>query len=170
MRSTECRVKVYNMEQANLVLVTELVPKTSWFDNLRKVIPRADWDVLRRRVYADYKHRCGICNGEAQLHCHERWHYDDESHVQTLRGFIALCEMCHHVKHLGMAGILASQGKLDFRAVVNHFCRVNDCDEKVFAAHGKDAFAKWRERSSHEWTVELGEWAALVQNPDKSRK
>lgn len=146
-----------------LVLVTELVPETSWYDNLRKVIARDDWDILRRRVYAEYGRRCGICRADAQLHCHEIWEYDESCHIQTLRGFIALCEMCHHVKHLGLASILANEGKLDYQTVIDHFCRVNGCDRATFDAHKKAAFDVWRERSRHPWTVELGEWAALIE-------
>ena len=28
----------------------------------------------------------------------------------TYRGFIALCDMCHHVKHIGYAGVLQARG------------------------------------------------------------
>jgi len=150
-----------------LLLVTELVPQTSWYDNLRKVIPSTDWDVLRRHVYAQYGHRCGICRANARLHCHEIWEYDDGNHIQTLRGFIALCEMCHHVKHLGLAGILASEGKLNYDAVVAHFCRVNGCNRATFEAHRTAAFATWEKRSRHQWTVDLGEWASLIEPPSE---
>jgi predicted restriction endonuclease len=46
---------------------------------------RKEWDKLRKEVYAEYGHRCGICGAQGRLNCHERWSYDDETHVQTYR-------------------------------------------------------------------------------------
>src|SRR5262245_12052587 len=111
-----------------LKLCSELVPSTSWYDNMRSVISQTEWDTLRRRVYAEYNYRCGICLSKGRLSCHEIWHYDDQNHIQSLRDFVALCDLCHHVKHLGLARILANEGKLDYEKVVEHFMRVNQCD------------------------------------------
>jgi hypothetical protein len=119
-------------------------------------LPREAWDRLRRQVYAACGYRCAICGARGQLHCHEVWSYDDATHVQRLAGFLALCADCHHVKHLGHAGILASQGKLDYEALVAHFCRVNQCDRATFQRHRDAAFAQWAERSRHEWMTDFG--------------
>src|SRR5262245_27114426 len=93
-----------------LRLTTELVPATSWYRNFRMVMPAAAWDQLRRQVYAVQGGRCATCRAAERLHCHEVWTYDDVAHVQRLTGFVALCALCHHVKHLGLAGILAERG------------------------------------------------------------
>jgi hypothetical protein len=138
-------------------LTIELVPFTSWYNNLRKYISKKDWDKIRKRTYAEYGHRCGICGAEGRLNCHEIWEYDDKKHIQKLKGFIALCDMCHHVKHIGPAGILASEGKLDYEKVVKHFMKVNNCDDKIFKKHRERAFDEWRKRSQHEWCADLGE-------------
>jgi len=152
-------------QRHELKLTIELVPSTSWYDNLRKMIPRAKWDKLRKGVYAEYRHRCGICGADSsRLNCHEIWEYDDHNHEQRLLGFIAICDLCHHVKHIGLAGILASQGKLDYEKVVEHFMKVNGCDRRTFEEHKKKAFAQWRERSRYEWKVDLGDYEDLVAN------
>lgn len=140
-----------------LRLTIELVPKTSWYDNLRKAMPKAKWDELRKSVYSEYDHQCGICGRKGRLNCHEIWAYDDDNHVQRLKGFIALCPLCHHVKHIGLASILAQKGQLDFDSVVQHFMEVNDCDRKTFLAHMEAACDQWRERSKHNWEVDLGQ-------------
>ena len=145
-----------------LKLTIELVPRPCWYSNMRGAIPKAAWDKLRRQIYARYQQRCGICGANARLHCHELWSYDDTTHVQTLTGFIALCEWCHHVKHLGHAGILASAGKLDYQQVIAHFLKVNGCSEAQFEAHSHQAFAQWQERNRHTWRTDLGEYAGLV--------
>ncbi len=70
--------------------------------------------------------------------------------------------MCHHCKHIGLAGILASEGKLDFEQVIEHFIRVNQCLREEYQAHEKAAFDEWRERNRFEWTSDLGTYAHLV--------
>ncbi len=147
---------------AQLKLTIELVPESSWYNNMRKVLPQSEWDKIRQRAYAEYGHRCGICGYEGRLNCHEIWEYDDQQHNQKLAGFIALCDLCHHVKHIGLAGILAKRGELDFDKVIQHFLRVNNCDEKTFQQHYEEAFEQWRERSKHQWNVDLGEYQSLV--------
>jgi hypothetical protein len=150
-----------------LKLTIELVPQTSWYDNMRKVMPRTQWDKLRKRVYAEYGQRCGICGAtEGRLNCHEIWEYDDTSYRQKLKGFIALCNFCHFVKHIGQAGILAQEGKLDFEKVVEHFMKVNGCDRRAFEEHRQKAFEQWRERSKHSWNVDLGEYQSLVEKKE----
>lgn len=109
---------------------------------MRKVVSRTTWDALRKQVYGHYQHQCGMCQARGRLHCHEIWHYDDDQHIQTLQGFIALCEWCHHVKHLGLAGILANEGKLDYDRVIAHFLTVNACTLKDFEEHKRQAFAQ----------------------------
>lgn len=151
-------------------LVIELVPRPCWYSNMRKVLSKQAWDMLRKQVYAQYEYKCGICQVSARLHCHEQWHYDDERHIQTLTGFIALCEYCHHVKHIGFAGILASRGEVDYGDIVEHFLLVNQCDEQVFLQHKRDAFQQWEERSRYDWKTDLGSYAHLVQKKSASNE
>jgi len=146
-----------------LKLTIELVPSTSWYNNLRSVLPKSVWDKIRKKTYAKYGYRCGICGAKGRLNCHEIWEYDDQNHVQKLVGFIALCDLCHHVKHIGLASILASEGKLDYERVVEHFMKVNGCDRKTFERHRREAFDQWRERSRYDWNVDLGEYESLVK-------
>jgi hypothetical protein len=144
-----------------LRLTIELVPQGLWGINLHK--SGSAWDKLRKQVYAQYSYRCGICQTEnATLSCHEIWQYDDALHIQKLNGFIALCTMCHHCKHMGRARILASEGKLDFNKVVEHFIRVNQCSFEEYEVHRKEAFKTWKERNKYAWTTDFGVYAHLV--------
>lgn len=155
------------MKPKELRLKIKLVPSTSWYDNLRKYTTKEDWDKIRKAAYVNYGHRCGICGVEGRLNCHEIWEYDDKKHTQKLRGFIALCDMCHHVKHIGLAGILASEGKLSYEKVVEHFMRVNNCDRGTFEEQKKRAFEEWRERSQHQWHIDLGEYKDVIKDVSK---
>ena len=130
-----------NSGDAGLRLTIELVPATCWQANLRDVLAPSAWDALRRRVYASFGHRCAICGASGRLHCHEVWRYDDTAHTQTLDGLLALCELCHHVKHIGHARLLAEQGRLDYERVVAHFLRVNGCDRATFEEFIRPLFA-----------------------------
>src|SRR4030067_2937871 len=109
-------------------LTAELVPKTAWNQSLRELLPRKVWDGIRENFIRDNGKKCQIC-GETEgiMNLHEIWSYDDINHIQKLDGFILLCGMCHHVKHIGLAGILANEGKLDYINVVRQFCKVHSC-------------------------------------------
>lgn len=143
-------------------LTIELVPSTSWYSNLRKAVKPPVWDRLRKQVYAQCGNRCSVCGSEYRLACHEVWDYDDVNHVQRLTGFTALCMWCHHVKHLGLAGILASEGKLDYGKVIAHYMEVNACSRLAFSGHKRAAFQQWNERSEHEWRVDLGKYGKTL--------
>lgn len=139
-----------------LKLTIELVPATSWYNNMRSVMSKQEWDTLRRKVYADYNYQCGICGmTNVILHCHEIWEYDDQNHIQKLNGFIALCKLCHWVKHIGLAGIRVSEGELDFEEIIHHFMKVNGCDRQTFESHRNHAFQVWEERSKYQWLIKL---------------
>jgi len=154
-----------NMKEksSDLKLKIELVPTSSWYDNLRKYTAKKDWDKIRKKAYASQGYRCGICGARGRMNCHEIWEYDDKRHIQKLTGFIALCNMCHHVKHIGLAGILASRGKLDYEKVIEHFIKVNDCDRGDFEKHREEAFVLWKKRSLSDWLVDLREYRDIIK-------
>ena len=136
-------------------LEIEIVPKSSHYQNMRKVLSKDAWDLLRRSIYRKYNYRCGVCNAKGRMNCHEIWEYDDTRGVQTLKGYIALCDLCHFVKHIGYASVLASQGKLDYEKVVQHFCKVNKCKREKFDEHVNKAYKIGKERSALKWRVDM---------------
>src|SRR5574341_61050 len=146
-----------------LKLTIELVPSTSWYNNLRKVVSQEEWDKIRKKSYKDAGYKCTTCGAEGKLNCHEVWNYNDKTHIQKLEGFIALCDLCHHVKHIGLAGILAMKGQLDMEKIIKHFMKVNSCDRETFENHRKAAFKEWKERSTHDWQVDLGQYEDVIK-------
>jgi hypothetical protein len=144
-----------------LKLTIELVPRPLWGINLHK--SRSGWDKLRKQVYAHYNYQCGICRAEnITLYCHEIWQYDDTLHIQKLIGFIALCNMCNLCKHMGRADALAGEGKLDFKKVIEHFVRVNQCSYEEYKTYRKEAFNTWSEQNKYSWTTDFGAYAHLA--------
>ena len=148
-------------------LTIELVPETAFYKNLRKSLIEKDkshiWDNIRFKAYADANHVCSRCKKKDKLQCHEAWEYDDEKNVQTLNGFYALCKMCHHCKHIGMANILHQKGKLDLNEVIKHFAKVNGISIEEANAEIKKAFDIWTERSKKKWEQDLGKWGEYLK-------
>lgn len=145
-------------------LSIELVPSTVWESSLYRLLPKSVWNKIRNEHIERHGRRCQIC-GETRgiMNLHEIWKYDDVTHIQKLEGFILLCKMCHHVKHIGLAGILASEGKLDYNKVIEHFCKVNTCKREKFEEHRSRAFDMWQVRSTHQWKQDFGEYGEFIE-------
>jgi len=146
------------MKNKELKLTIELVPSSLWYTSLKRRLSVVEWDRLRKKIYDKFNHRCSICGSNKKLDCHEVWEYDDKNHIQKLIGFVALCRMCHFVKHIGLAQTLALKGKLNYEDVVRHFMKVNKCDRNTFEKHKKVAFKQWRKRSKYKWQIDFGKY------------
>jgi len=138
-------------------LTIELVPKTSWYNNVRGIVAPSIWDDLRKECYTRAGHRCELCSDVGfnqgvnhAVECHEIWEYDDEKKTQTLTGLIALCPKCHSVKHAGLAQM---QGKLP--AVISQLMFVNNITKNDANECLKKAFDTWRQRSACQWTTDV---------------
>lgn len=133
-------------------LFVDLVPSSCWFTNVRSCVDQRDWERIRRAVTGRADRRCEVCGDAGQrLDVHERWDYDEARHLQSLRRLICLCAPCHEVTHIGLAGI---RGRAD--AAVAHLRHVTGMSGEKAEAHVDDAFAVWRQRSAHTWTLDLG--------------
>lgn len=134
----------------------EMLPASTRGVNLRRMLTRSEWNRIRRAALREYSNRCAICGrSNARLECHEVWSFDDARHIQRLIGMIPLCAMCHHVKHIGMAGRLARAGRLDYWRVVNHYCEVNGCSVDDFYRARDAAYRLVEQRSRHVWRVDV---------------
>ena len=136
-----------------LKLTIELVPSSSWLNNVRAIVSRKQWDILRNQVYDQAWNVCQICGGVGPKHpveCHEIWHYDDKKLIQKLEGMIALCPNCHMVKHIGLAQI---QDKGE--RALKHLMKVNGLKKKEADKYIADAFMKWAERSRKTWKLDI---------------
>jgi hypothetical protein len=134
-------------------LTIELVPKTSWYNNVRALVDESGWDRIRRQVYRQADYRCEVCGGRGPEHpveCHEVWRYDDRTRMQRLVRMIALCPACHQVKHIGFASVKGKGAQA--RA---HLGDVNGWTLEQADAYIDEAFQVWAQRSQGPWTLEL---------------
>jgi hypothetical protein len=134
-------------------LTIELVPAGSWGHNLRSILTKKGWDLVRYKCYQAAGNVCEICAGVGPRHpveCHEIWEYDDTNKVQKLTGFLSLCPMCHRVKHIGHA-ISVGLGP----STVKHLAQVNGLTTTQAWDYVHERAAVWQERSRHNWTVDI---------------
>lgn len=138
-------------------LTIELIPKTCFFSNVRTLLPKKYWDILRRASYEKAQYKCEICgeSGKDQgyrhdVECHEIWHYDDKLKIQVLTGLISLCPKCHQVKHFGRTSAIGLQAEAFKRLE-----RVNNWNHKQCVTHLAETMTEWVERSKYKWNIDL---------------
>ena len=141
---------------SNPKLFIELVPSSSWTNNLRKILTSASWDKLRKNSYKKANYQCEIC-GEVgvfgkghKVECHEIWSYNDVLNIQKLEGLISLCPICHRVKHFGLSSIRGYSNQCK-----NQLIKVNNWNLNQVEEHISQAFAIHKKRSKKKWTLDL---------------
>ena len=134
-------------------LTIELVPSTSWYSNLRSMLSKKDWDILRKEVYKLAGYQCEICSGKGKrwaVECHEAWEYDDENKIQILKKLTALCPACHEVKHMGHANT-QNRGEI----AVKHLAKINNWTIEEAKIYVEQCFEIWSWRSNFSWQLDL---------------
>jgi hypothetical protein len=134
-------------------LEIELVPSSSWFNNVRAVVTAKQWNAIKSAVSSKAYDLCEICGGVGPKHpveCHEIWSYDEKKSIQKLEGMIALCPDCHQVKHFGFAQV---QGKGD--KALAHLMKINKLKKPEAEKYVKEAFELWSKRSQKSWTLDI---------------
>lgn len=139
-------------KQPTPALLPEMLPATTWEENLRAKLPGDRWDALRRHAYGAAGYRCEICGerGRAPLEAHEMWSWDDLWCVQKLEGIVALCPWCHKAHHLGLARRLGL-----YEDVLRKMEDVNGWTRMQTLRAIEDAADVANERSRFGWTVDL---------------
>ena len=134
-------------------LTIELVPRTSWFSNVRSNVAASEWTKLKKITAKNAQYCCEVCNGKGDrwpVECHEIWDYNDDQLKQTLKGLIALCPSCHSAKHMGFTELCGRKTEITCHlAIINgwsyqHACQYIDAQ-----------FETWRQRSTYHWSLDL---------------
>jgi len=140
-----------------LRLTIEPIPARSRLASLAKMLPADQWDVVRRAVYRKERYRCQVCGREGLLHCHEVWHYAEETGRQWLAGLQALCSDCHGVKHITIARNPALSARL-----LGHFAAVNRIPRQEAESHLRAALQRQHQLNQRRWTIDYGSYNASV--------
>ncbi len=135
------------------ILTIELIPETVWYHNLRSMLDKEDWDLLRRWAYRKAEYKCEICGGRGDkwpVEAHEVWQYNDRSKTIKLVDIIALCPMCHKVKHIGLAQL---NGEYDI--AIKHLAEVNKWSIEEAERYLAKQVEIWEERSRYFWEIDI---------------
>ncbi|PCJ28102.1 MAG: hypothetical protein COA97_02165 [Flavobacteriales bacterium] len=145
-----------------------LIPAKNWGENLRRYYSAYEWNGIRYDTEAEADYKCTICGSdERELHCHEIWKYDDDNCIQKLVGLQMVCEYCHHAIHWGALQEIDNTGKL-IEKVKQHFLRINNCTEKEFVKHKKEAFILFWKRTDKNYEVDFGDYEINNEQIEKA--
>lgn len=140
-----------------LPLTIELVPKTSWYSNVRSNVTASKWDLIRKKAYQAANNKCQICGDvwknqgvNYNVECHEIWQYNDNTKEQKLIGLIALCPFCHKTKHVGLAQIRGEE-----EIVIKQLIKVNKMTRDAAKDYIRGTFELWAARSRYEWRLDI---------------
>jgi nitrate/TMAO reductase-like tetraheme cytochrome c subunit len=142
-------------------LTIELVPKSSWYSNLRSELTKSEWDKIKKKTREKSGNKCEICGGVGPkwpVECHEIWEYDDINNVQILIGIQALCPDCHQVKHFGLAEM-----KGHYNKALRHLAKVNNIILEEAGDYVEACFDVWEKRSKKQWKLNT-DWIDGVLN------
>jgi hypothetical protein len=84
------RKRIYE-EHSHRCAICEVEPRVEpWW-----VGPVTEQTVVQRALFG----RIEPPRRRRHLECHEDWEYDETAHIQRLARLVALCSLCHQVKH-----------------------------------------------------------------------
>lgn len=133
-------------------LEIELIPRTTFFTNVRSIFPER-WSKIRKACYSAANNRCEICDGVGEswpVECHEVWHYDFKNKIQKLVRLIALCPACHEVKHFGLANLKGRTAQAKA-----HLMLINGITEEQADVYIAQAFAEWHLKNKVQWKLDV---------------
>lgn len=136
----------------NEVLFVDLVPRSTWFSNLRSELTKTEWEQVKNKTFKAANYLCEVCGGHGTQHpveCHERWHFDSQTKAQTLVRTIALCPACHETTHYGLACIKGRD-----REAKQHLMQVNGWNDAKANQHIQQAMDEYERRSETNWKLD----------------
>ena len=133
-------------------LYIDMIPKTSYFKNVRMLFSENDWNLIRHHIYERVENKCECCGKKRSkyLDAHERWEYNFETKTQKLVRIIALCRLCHSATHYGHSRRTKNMDNIN-----NHIKKINNFTDEELENHIKDAYATWKERNKIKWELDL---------------
>lgn len=135
----------------------QLIPLRCVGKNVHSTVPQAEWDRLRRVVYAQAGYECSICGSGGRPECHEVWDYiiQNGNRVQRLVDMVCLCHDCHMATHMGIRAFTVYDEVQEVLRLVQHIMKVNGWSLKKLRAEYAAAVVQYTERSRHLWQLDI---------------
>jgi len=133
-------------------LFIDMIPKTSYFKNVRSIFNECDWNLIRHHIYQRVNNKCECCGVKRSkyLEAHERWIFDYETQTQKLIRIIALCRLCHQATHYGHSKL-----KKDITKINEHLKKVRGMNDDQLKDHIKEAYEIWENRNKINWKIDV---------------
>jgi hypothetical protein len=130
-------------------LYVDLIPKTTYYKNVRSIFTKEDWNIIRHHIYkrVNYKCECCGCYRNKYLEAHERWSYNEETKIQKLERIIALCKLCHKSVHYG-------HSKKDIIKINEHLKKIKKINDEELKIHIKEAKELRNKRNKINWELD----------------
>ena len=125
-------------------LTVELIPRTLFFSNVRTLLPKKYWNIIRKDSYDKAENKCEICG--------------DTGKNQGYRHNVK----CHQVKHFGRTSAIGKQAE-----AFKHMEKVNNWNHKECVDHLRVAMSEWMERSKYQWFIDLSYLNEKYEIPKK---
>jgi hypothetical protein len=133
-------------------LYIDMIPKTSYFKNVRSLFNDCDWNLIRHHIYERVNHKCECCGKKRfkYLDAHERWEFNEETKTQKLIRIIALCKLCHAATHYGHSKRTKNIDKINI-----HIKKINNFSDEELQNHINESYKIWKERNKIKWELDL---------------
>lgn len=142
--------RCHQVLQGTPVLLPDMLPSSTWEQNIRTVLGTDMWDRIRKHAYKASGFRCEICGEGGKLEAHEKFQLINETATQKLVKIMALCPLCHKVHHLGIARRLGM-----IHEVKAHLLRINRWTPRELESAIQEAYETWEQRSEWDWQLDL---------------
>jgi hypothetical protein len=149
-------------------LYVDLIPIKARKVNARSMLPKGEWDMLRRYVYRRANNCCEACGApkspENWLEAHERWDYIEDGRgggCQKLIRLVALCFWCHAATHMDY-----SICKRRRTRALKHLAKVKKISLAAAKRLSQDAHVLRYQRDSISWKTDVSVAAsAFLREP-----
>ena len=142
-----------NREFGDNSLYIDMIPKTSYFKNVRSIFSNSDWNLIRHHIYERVSYKCECCGAKRfkYLEAHERWDFDFTTKKQKLMRIIALCKLCHSATHYGHS----SRKTKNIIKINEHIKKVRGFNDDDLEDHISEAYKIWHTRNKIKWELDL---------------
>ena len=145
-------IKDEDREYGGNKLYIDMIPKTTYFKNVRSLFGENDWNLIRHHIYSRCDYRCECCNKKKNryLEAHERWLFDETTQTQKLIRIIALCKLCHSATHYGHSKRTKNMDKINM-----HIKKINNYNDEELKNHIKESYDIWKSRNNIKWNLDF---------------
>lgn len=145
-------IKGEDREYGGNKLYIDMIPKTTYFKNVRSLFSENDWNLIRHHIYSRCDYRCECCNKKKNryLEAHERWLFDETTQTQKLIRIIALCKLCHSATHYGHSKRTKNMDKINM-----HIKKINNYNDEELKNHIKESYDIWKSRNNIKWNLDF---------------